>query len=242
MPHLRVHEIDLYYEAHGDGPALVFAHGAGGNHLVWWQQVAAFARRYRVITFDHRGFGRSPDVPGGPGRRAFPYDLHALLEHLGVDQFAIVAHSMGGRTATPFARMFPGRIRALILSGTLAGAVDERVRAIQAQHAETVVGQTLRQRALGPVTLQQRPDLAYLYRAMNRLNPPRPRTFLSPTPGLRRWRGSAMQILRALQLPHPLHGGRTRPHRAPGSDAGRARRTAEFTLCRDRRRRPLSLL
>lgn len=201
MPHFRTHEIDIYYESHGDGPALVFAHGAGGNHMVWWQQVPAFAGHYRVITFDHRGFGRSADVPGGPGRRAFPYDLHALLDHLDVEQFAIVAHSMGGRTATPFARMFPGRIRALVLSGTLAGAVNEDVRAIQAKHAETVVGQTLRQRSLGPVTLQQRPDLAYLYRTINLLNPPRPRTFLAPTPGLARRRGSAMHILRTFQMP-----------------------------------------
>ena len=83
MPYLRVHEIDLHYEEHGEGPALVLAHGAGGNQLVSWQQVPEFARDYRVITFDHRAFGRSHDVERGPGRRAFPLDLHALLDHLG---------------------------------------------------------------------------------------------------------------------------------------------------------------
>ncbi len=201
MPFLRVHEIDLYYEVHGDGPALVLAHGAGGNHLVWWQQVPDFARDYRVITFDHRGFGRSHDVPHGPGRRAFPLDLHALLDHLRIDQFAIVAHSMGGRTATPFLWLFPGRLRALVLSGTTGGAVDDDIRALQAEHAGRVAGQSLRARSLRPTIDAEDPHRAHLFRAINRLNPPRPKTFLAPSPGLARWRGSTMPVIQRAQLP-----------------------------------------
>ena len=203
MPFLHCNEIDLYYECHGpeDAPALVLAHGAGGNHLVWWQQVPVFAERYRVVTFDHRAFGLSRDVPGGPGRRAFPHDLHALLEHLAIDRFAMIAHSMGGRTATPFALIFPGRIEALILSGTLAGAVNDEVRAIQAEHYKTVAGQTLRQRALAPATERDRPELTWLYRRMNGWNPPRSRNFLAPTPGLATWRGSSMPLLRQFAMP-----------------------------------------
>ena len=79
-----VNGIRLYYETHGKGPALVLAHGAGGNHLSWWQQVPHFARRYRCVVFDHRAFGRSHDVRDGPGRRAFAEDLRHLLDHLGI--------------------------------------------------------------------------------------------------------------------------------------------------------------
>ncbi len=203
IPHLHANEIDIYYEDHGDpqAPALVLGHGAGGNHLVWWQQVPRFAKQYRVITYDHRAFGLTRDVPGGPGRRAFSLDLHAVLDHLAVDQVAMVAHSMAGRTATPFAWQFPGRIQALVFSGTLGGAVNDDVRAIQADHATTVAGQTLRQRSLAPQTTQERPDLAWLYLRMNALNPRRPKTFLAPTPGLQRWRGSAMQLLQRLGVP-----------------------------------------
>ena len=201
MPYLRVHEIDLYYEVHGDGPPLVFAHGAGGNHLVWWQQVPEFARDYRVITFDHRAFGLSPDVPHGPGRRAFPLDLHALLDHLGVREFAIVAHSMGGRTATPFLWLFPDRMRALVLSGTIGGALTDEVRAIQAAHAEGVAGQSLRSRALRPGIDREDPRRAHLFRAINRLNPPRGRDFLAPSPGLGRWTGSTTPLLARAGLP-----------------------------------------
>src|SRR2546427_11246970 len=58
----------LYYEdTGGPGPTLLFLHGAGGNHLSWWQQVPVFAEEYRCVTMDQRGFGQSPDVAGGPG-------------------------------------------------------------------------------------------------------------------------------------------------------------------------------
>lgn len=201
MPYLRVHEIDLYYEEQGDGPALIFAHGAGGNHLVWWQQVPEFARDYRVITFDHRGFGRSLDVAHGPGRRAFPLDLHALLGHLGVEEFAIVAHSMGGRTATPFLWLFPGRMRALVLSGTIGGALTDEVRSIQAAHAEGVAGQSLRSRSLRPEAEREDPARTHLFRAINRLNPPRSRRFLAPSPGLARWKGSTSPLIARAGVP-----------------------------------------
>ena len=108
---------------------------------------------------------------------------------------------MGGRTATPFAMLFPGRIRALVLSGTLAGLVNDEVRGIQAQHYETVRGQTLRARALAASTERERPELTWLYRRMNGWNPPRPRSFLAPTPGLATWRGSTMPMLRQFDIP-----------------------------------------
>lgn len=70
MPKAQVNGIELYYEVHGEGPPIVFAHGAGGNHLSWWQQVPFFtAQGYRCVTFDHRAFGQSLDGADGPGAR-----------------------------------------------------------------------------------------------------------------------------------------------------------------------------
>src|SRR5216683_3991397 len=49
---------EIYYERTGAGPAIVFAHGLGGNHLSWWQQVPYFSQRYTcshfVIADSHR--------------------------------------------------------------------------------------------------------------------------------------------------------------------------------------------
>ena len=64
MPSIATPDASIHYEVYGEGPPLVFAHGAGGNRISWWQQVPHFARRYRVIVLDHRGFGRSRCEPG----------------------------------------------------------------------------------------------------------------------------------------------------------------------------------
>ena len=86
----------LYYEdTGGNAPAVLFLHGAGGNHLSWWQQVPVFAGEYRCVTVDQRGFGQSPDAAGGPGPAALATDALALLDHLGIARAAIVAQSMG---------------------------------------------------------------------------------------------------------------------------------------------------
>jgi len=61
---------DLYWEAHGEGPAIVLAHGVGGNHAIWFRQLGPLSRANRVITFDHRGFGRhGPTSFKGFGQR-----------------------------------------------------------------------------------------------------------------------------------------------------------------------------
>src|SRR5512138_902447 len=91
MPFLALDGCDLYYELYGRGPALVFAHGARGNDLSWWQQVPYFQERYTCLTFAHRGFGRSREVEDGPGPAAFVDDLAALLDHLGFEEVRLVA-------------------------------------------------------------------------------------------------------------------------------------------------------
>ena len=67
----------LYFEVEGSGPFLVFAHGLGGNHMSWWQQVPHFSARYTCVTFSHRGFAPSSAPPGGPDPAAYLGDLAA---------------------------------------------------------------------------------------------------------------------------------------------------------------------
>ena len=67
MTSARINGIDLHYQVYGEGETVVFAHGAGGNLLSWWQQIPFFSRRFQCVTFDHRGFGHSLDEPEGPG-------------------------------------------------------------------------------------------------------------------------------------------------------------------------------
>ena len=112
----------LYYEVDGSGPFLVFAHGLGGNHLSWWQQVPHFRDRYTCVTFAHRGFAPSSAPPAGPDPTNYAGDLAALIEHLDAREVRIVAQSMGGWTALDYALAQPERVRALVMAST-AGAI-----------------------------------------------------------------------------------------------------------------------
>jgi pimeloyl-ACP methyl ester carboxylesterase len=115
----------LYYEVTGSGPALLFAHGLGGNHLSWWQQVAHFAPRYTCVTFAHRGFAPSDAIAGGPDPADYAGDLAALIEHLELDDVRLLGQSMGGWTMLEYAIAHPARVTALVLSST-SGTLDRR--------------------------------------------------------------------------------------------------------------------
>src|SRR5260370_38607647 len=103
----------LYYEVTGNGPALLFAHGLGGNHLSWWQQVAHFAPTYTCVAFAHRGFAPSDAVAGGPDPADYAGDLGALIDHLKFPDVRLVGQSMGGGTILAYAIAHPRRVRTM---------------------------------------------------------------------------------------------------------------------------------
>lgn len=116
---------NLHYEVTGSGPALIFAHGLGGNQMSWWQQVAHFAPSYTCVAFAHRGFAPSDPVPDGPDPGDFAGDLSALIEELGFADVRLVGQSMGGWTMLDYAIASPSRVKALVLSST-SGTIDRR--------------------------------------------------------------------------------------------------------------------
>jgi 3-oxoadipate enol-lactonase len=115
----------IHYEVFGKGPAIVFAHGLGGNHLSWWQQVAHFSPTHTCVVFAHRGFPPSSPVSGKSAPDSYGDDLAALLDELKLDQVSLVAQSMGGWTCLDYALREPKRVRALVMAST-SGAVDFR--------------------------------------------------------------------------------------------------------------------
>ena len=192
MPKAHVNGIELYYEVHGDGPAVVFAHGAGGNHLSWWQQVPVFAPRYRCITFDHRGFGQSLDVPDGPGGQAFVDDLKHLLDHLRIDRVSLVAQSMGGRTCLGFTLAYPERVQALVMADTTGGFSDARMAQLRAEGEAALAGPNPPPRTYARHFPQEQPAQAFLYGQIQALNPPRREVSVA---------GPTAEQVRALQTP-----------------------------------------
>jgi len=89
--------IDLYYEDHGSGAAVILIHGYPLNGASWEKQTAALlAAGCRVITYDRRGFGNSSQPTTGYDYDTFAEDLRKLVRKLELEHFALVGFSMGG--------------------------------------------------------------------------------------------------------------------------------------------------
>jgi 3-oxoadipate enol-lactonase len=171
MPWLHVGGGTIYYEVHGSGRALIFAHGLGGNHLSWWQQVPHFRERYTCVTFAHRGFWPSTDAPNGPGPAAFVDDLAALIDHLGLGDVRLVAQSMGGWTCLGYALREPARVRALVMADTTGSLDHPEVARLRAQAGRTSDGLFARgvHPAAGARMALEQPALHVLYQQINDL-------------------------------------------------------------------------
>ena len=90
-------DIQLYYEDHGSGDPVVLIHGYPLNGASWEKQVPVLLEAgQRVITYDRRGFGKSSQPTTGYNYDTFAEDLHKLVTHLKLRNFALVGFSMGG--------------------------------------------------------------------------------------------------------------------------------------------------
>ena len=171
MPQVVRDGATIHYERHGAGPAVVLAHGAGGNRLSWWQQVPAFAQRHTVITLDHRGFGRSTCDDAGFHPRHFGADVLAILDAEDVARAAIVGQSMGGWTAMRAALEAPDRVACLVLAGTPGGIVTPAVVDAVAKIGRGIADEGISgNAALAPDYPAREPAMAFLYDQINALN------------------------------------------------------------------------
>mgnify|MGYP000846274940 CR=1 FL=1 len=103
-------------------PVVVFLHGAGMDHTVWFLQSRWFAYRGRsVLALDFPGHGRS-DGPLLSSIEAMADWTADVLDHLGVKQAAVVGHSMGALAAVSFAARHPEKIARLVILNTAAFA------------------------------------------------------------------------------------------------------------------------
>jgi pimeloyl-ACP methyl ester carboxylesterase len=119
MPTLQRGNFTAYYEDTGSGDPLVLICGISADLTVWNSMLPELSTRYRVITFDNRGAGRSsaPDEPYS--MQLMADDLNALLDHLQIASTYLLGWSMGGLIAQTFAASHPRRIKHLVLLGTM---------------------------------------------------------------------------------------------------------------------------
>ena len=121
MPSVKVNDITMYYEIHGEGEPVVLIAGLNSDHTFYQKlgTIARLAERYQVVVFDNRGVGQTdkPDIPYSIEMMAD--DTVGLLNALGIEQAHMLGTSMGGRIATAIALQSPRQVKSLILVSTI---------------------------------------------------------------------------------------------------------------------------
>src|SRR5881628_586292 len=125
MPYINVGkensgDIELYYEDHGSGDPVVLIHGYPLSGASWEKQVPVLlSAGHRIITYDRRGFGKSSQPTTGYNYDTFAEDLHKLITHLELREFALVGFSMGGGEVARYLGKYgsKGVSKAVIISG-----------------------------------------------------------------------------------------------------------------------------
>jgi len=109
-------EARLYYEDTGEGAPIIFSHEFAGDMRSWEPQVRYFSHRFRVITYNARGYPPS-DVPEDPekyGQFLAVDDIADLIKHLGLDSAHVAGFSMGSFTALFFGLRYPELARSVV--------------------------------------------------------------------------------------------------------------------------------
>lgn len=128
MPTARVNGVNLHYEQTGEGYPLIFSHEFAGDYRSWEAQVRFFSRRYRVITYNHRGYPPSevPTDPEAYSQTAVVDDLYHLLRHLKIPKAHIAGLSMGGNITLHMGIRYPEVCASLVVAGCGAGSTNRQ--------------------------------------------------------------------------------------------------------------------
>ena len=127
MPHIKTNGIKTYYEIKGRGNPLVFIHGITNTRDVWNPQLEYFSDKFKVVTYDVRGHGKSEGNSDEYSMTLFANDLNELLRKLKLKNPIICGLSMGGMIAQLYATLYP--VRLLILVDTFkSGKLTEFIK------------------------------------------------------------------------------------------------------------------
>lgn len=126
MPKAAANGIEIYYESTGEGFPLVLAHEFAGDFRSWEPQARFFSRRYRVITYNARGYPPTdtPTDEAAYSQDNAVEDLRGLLEYLDIEKAHIGGLSMGGTLALNFGLAYPHMAKSLIVAAAGSGSTD----------------------------------------------------------------------------------------------------------------------
>lgn len=174
-----VRGINISYDDVGQGAPLVFVHGHPFDRSMWQDQAGALRSQYRLIAPDLRGYGETTAVPGIVSLTEMAADIAALLDELGIEQAMLAGLSMGGQIVLEFYRLFPSRVRALILADTSPQAETEAGKRIRRDTAERLLREGMSLYAdetlpkmLSAHSIAHQPEVADRLLAMMQRTPP----------------------------------------------------------------------
>ncbi|MFK7799323.1 MAG: alpha/beta fold hydrolase [Aureispira sp.] len=117
--YIQVNGVRLFYKETGKGTPMLFLHGGfGTSDLHFQHQFEAFANKYRIITLETRGHGKSTFNHKKFSYELFAEDTYAVLEALGVDSALVIGFSDGGITGLVLAEQHPEKVKNLVIIGS----------------------------------------------------------------------------------------------------------------------------
>jgi pimeloyl-ACP methyl ester carboxylesterase len=124
MSFAYVNGINLSYEVTGTGFPVIFIHGFGSKQEIWKPQIKELSIKYKTITFDLRGTGKSDRPNYLYSMKMFIDDIISLMNFLQIQKTHLIGRSFGGMIAQHFALYYPERLDKLILIATNYGKPD----------------------------------------------------------------------------------------------------------------------
>ncbi|NMC13886.1 MAG: alpha/beta fold hydrolase [Chloroflexi bacterium] len=164
---IKVRDITMFYEDHGQGIPVLFVHGYPLNQKIWQPQIEGLSDIVRIITPDLRGHGESQASEREYSMDLFAEDCAALLDAIPITQKIVLCGlSMGGYVSFAFLRKYSSRLAGLILTATRASPDSETVKQnrekaitqVQSEGVNKVIDNML-PKLLSPLSMAHNPAL-----------------------------------------------------------------------------------
>jgi pimeloyl-ACP methyl ester carboxylesterase len=167
-------KMTLHIEEAGSGTPVLLIHGFPFSSRMWRPQLSSLASQAHLLAPDLPGFGDSPAAPDANSVERLAQLCAECLDAKGIREPAVIGGlSMGGYIALAFVRLFPERVRALMLLSTRPGADsdeakanrDKSIAAVREQGAQ-VPGEGMYPKLLAPGNYADKPEVAAELRAI----------------------------------------------------------------------------